>query len=301
MKPTSIIFLIVSIVLVIGGFATAGVAKQLAAAEGIELGEGISDDGENVVYTYEYDADNIGKISINVKEATVNVIGGAAKPYIELVNFPEGMYDFSSSNRVITLNDSAEFTSLSGLASLAMNFKGLRSFVNYYNMMELERTVNIYLCEDYPVNVIDVTAMGGSVNIKDNATSTDYNIDIAVGELNMDNIHTSSSVSVEVETGDINLNGCEIEQMSAKLGVGSIKMNAHIYRLDASISTGDFNYGYYGSLQFTNYKLFTNVGTITVDGEAFGGYKESSELATQNIISVSVGVGDIVIDSDTQR
>ena len=78
MKPTSIIFLIISVLLVIGGFTTMGVAKKLAAEEGVELVAEISEGNEDYVFQYEYAQDNVGKIAVSVKNAKVNVYGGAS-------------------------------------------------------------------------------------------------------------------------------------------------------------------------------------------------------------------------------
>lgn len=300
MKPASIIFLIVSIVIVIAGFATAGIAGQLAAAEGIELGTPRGEDG-NYVYTYEYDTDSIGKITVDAKDAEVNVIGGAAKPYVELINFAEGMYDFSSSNRVLSISDGADMTSFAGIASMVVNFKGLRTFVNYYGMKNLDRTVNIYVCEDYPVNVIEVSLEGGTVNIKDNKTKTDYYVNVTSGEVNMMNVTTTSAVNIEMAAGNINVNKCELEEMSAELTAGNINASAGINRFRANVITGDVDYACYGKLSGTNLKLFANVGSITLDGDTIGGYMETNEVATHNLIDISVSTGDVTIKSNTPR
>lgn len=301
MKPTSIVFLIVAIVLVIGGFATAGVAKQMAAREGIELGYTPSEDGADLVFTYEYGADSIGKINIDLDGADVNIIGGAAKPYVELINFAEGMYEFSSTNRVMTIKDGTDFTSWSGLATLAMNFKGLRSFVNYSSMKDLERTVNVYVCEENPVKIVDISLDAGNVSIKDSVSATDYNLDIDAGEVIFENVSTASAVTVELDAGNVNVTGCDFERFTVELDSGNVNAKASVNRLDAEIGSGAFNYNCYGSVALTNVKLFANVGSVTVDGIGYGGYKETNDVATDSHVNVNVSVGDIIINSNTPR
>lgn len=301
MKPTSIVFLIVAIVLIIGGFATAGVAKQMAAREGIELSYNPGKDAEDLVFTYEYGEDSIGKITVDLDSADVNVIGGAAKPYVELINFADGMYEFSSTNRVMTIKDGTDFTSWSGLATLAMNFKGLRSFVNYGSMKDLERTVNIYVCEENPVKIVDVSLDAGVVSIKDSASSTDYNVSLDAGEVTFENVSTASAVTVELDAGNVNVTGCDFERFTVELDSGNVNAKASVNRLSAEIGTGAFNYNYYGSIALTNVKLFANVGTVTVDGIGYGGYKETNDVATDSLVDISVSVGDIIINSNTPR
>lgn len=300
MKPTSIIFLIVSLVVVLLGFATVGVANGLAASQDVELGMPAAEDG-NYYAEPEYDAGTVGKISISLGEATVNVIGGSEKSYIELINFTEGMYASSSSNRVFTLSDSTELASFSSLISIVSNFKGLRTFVDYFEMRDLERTVNVYLCDDYPVNAIDISLEKGTVNIKNNRTLTDYYVDIESGEFNMVDVGTTSVAKVEVELGNVRLDDCDIEQMSVTVKTGNVQATAQVNRFNVNIESGDFDYSCYSSMDATNVKLAASAGVITVDGNAVGGFMQTSDAATGNMINATVNVGDITVKTNAQR
>ncbi len=296
MKPTSIIFLIISLVLVILGCIVTGVAKQLAAADDVQLIVDVSGNDESRTDVYRYAEDHIAKISLNLKNAKVNIIGGAETPYIELVNFAEGMYEFSASNRVITINDNIDFTSFSGVASLASNFNGLRGFVNHFKASKLEKTVNVYLCLDYPVNVVDCKLAEGTVNLENCTGFADYNISVDTGTLTVNNIDTSSSLNISIENGSANITDSNISKFTASVETGSVTVDANINNITANISTGDFICNYRGSLDMTGLKLFTNVGKITIDGVQYGGYKESA-ASSENLIHINVGVGDIDISS----
>ena len=298
MKPTSIIFLIVAVALVIGGLTTAGVAKQMAAANRIDLSITSSEGSSPIVTSHNYGADNIGKIQVDARDATVTVIGGADTPYVELVNFTEGMYELSAANRVLVIKEGADFTSLSGIASLVTNFKGLRSFVNYYNMRNLEKRVNIYICNEFPVNAVEISLGTGDVTVNNITASSDISIDIGEGTLTMTDINTTSSVEVNIGYGNAELDNCYIEQMTVSIGEGEVNAKAKINRLDADIDTGDFVYDFSGSLGFINTKLFTSSGSIILNGEKIGGFRETSDVSTQNIIDISIGVGDIIINTN---
>ena len=297
MKPTSIIFLIVSILLVLGGFAAVGVARQMAVTEGIELVSSIADDAGNYIYSYDYDADSIGKITVDVKDANVNIIGGSAKPYVELVNFPEGMYEFSSTNRNLNIGNNTDFTSLNGIASLAMNFQGLRSLINYYNISGLEKTVNIYLCDEHPVTVIDCRVETGNVSIRRNATETDYNVEIGTGELSVSDISTVSVLNVSIENGDVNIEDSMIYYIDGKIVTGSMAFEGEMRTIDLAIETGDFTFRSTFGLEYYNLKLSTNVGSIAVNGEDFGGAYESMSFPTTDLITIDIGTGSIDLDN----
>ncbi|MBQ8552136.1 MAG: DUF4097 family beta strand repeat protein [Clostridia bacterium] len=290
-----------SVLLVIGGFATVGVAKQLAASEGIVLTDEASEDGSGYVYTYDYSQDSIGRITVNVKEADINIIGGAEKPYIELVNFSEGMYEFSSTNRILTVNNNTDLSSPANIASLAMSFKGLRGFVNYYNLGGLPKIVNIYLCDANPVKIVDCTAETGNVIIEDCDTATDYNVTIGTGDFAAENVSTTSALNLVITDGDAKLDDCDITKLAAELKNGSLDATAQFGKVDASLTAGDFNYNCYGILGLTNLSLFSNVGKITVDGVDHGGYLENNDVPTENIIDVDIAAGDINIISMVPR
>ena len=297
MKPTSIIFLIISLVLVILGVTVTGVAKRLAAADDVQLVVDVRAEENNSVYVYQYSEDNIAKITLNLKNARVNIIDGAEMPSVELINFSEGMYAFSASNRVITVNDNSALTSVSGVASLASNFKGLRGFVNHVKLSRLEKTVNIYLCSEYPVNVIDCKIEYGQVNIESCVSSTDYNVSIGDGKLTVNGVDTSSLLSASIGKGSVSVENSRISRFSAAVENGSVTFDSAVEKLNVNISTGDFICNYPASLDMTSLKLFTNVGKITIDGVQHGGYKEST-AATENLLHVNVGAGDIDITSN---
>ena len=162
------------------------VGKSRAAAEGIDLFAGSADADSDYIYTYNYSDDEIGKIAVNLKEATVNIIGGSPKAYVELINFAEGMYEFSSSNRILTINNNSDFSQITDMMSLVFNFKGLRSLVNYTQVRDRPKTVNIYVSDDQAVKIFECKLARGDVKVSDNSSQSDYNITISEGNLRVE-------------------------------------------------------------------------------------------------------------------
>jgi hypothetical protein len=297
-KPASIIFLIVAVVLAIGGLTTMRIAEGIARKEGIEILNEISPETKDYRFVYEYEADSIGKISLNIKEAKINILTTTTKPYIELINFAEGTYEFASSNRIITINNNSDFSIISGIASKALNFKGLRSIVNYMNVNGLEKTINIYLSESYPVKIIDSKLEKGDVLIENSKTTTDYNIDIVSGGLYIKNIATTSTLKVKLGTGDLFIDNCVISNMAAEIGTGDIDiLTSDFNTISAEIENGNFNFGYRYSLGLINLDLSSQSGIVRVDGEVKGSYYEIIDLPTYSKFKVMLSSGDIVIDS----
>ncbi len=299
MKPTSVIFLILSVVLVICGFAAMGVAKQMAASEGISLTVGNSDDIGNHVYTYEYDADSIGKITVDVKDASVHIIGGAAKPYVEIINFPDGMYEFSAANRNLTIGNNTDFTSFEGLTSVVMNFKGLRSLINYYNIMDRERIINVYLCDEFPVNVIDCQTELGEVSIQKSTFRTDFNVKIGEGDLNVSDISTESLLYAIVENGDVSVKDSVINNLKLEMKKGSASLDCEVRQMEAVIENGSLHHANPYGIERYNMRLSADKGRILYADEDIGGFFENMSLPTTDFIDITVGTGDITLRSIT--
>ncbi len=297
MKPTSIIFLIVSVALVIGGLTVVGISKQMAASEGIDILSEVTENTEEYVYTYEYDADSIGKITIDIQDAKVNVIGGAAKPYVELVNFAQGNYEFSSANRNLMISNNSDLSTLAGIASAAMNFKGLRGLVNMYYLNGLEKTINIYLCDENPVKVLDCRLGVGTVDIRESQTATDYNVEIGEGELIVSGVSTKSALNATIENGNVQITDSLIAKVKIDIENGSVDANSKINQLEAKIENGDFEYSTnYGIIMY-NLILSANVGNITIDGEVQDGSLDISNRPTSDKLDINVGNGDIILKS----
>ena len=299
MKPVSIIFLVVALLFGIGGYACMRVGQSMAAKEGVDLLAGTAVGDEDYIYTYEYDDDTIGKISVNVKEADINIIGGASKPYVELINFAEGMYEFTSSNRILTVSNNSDFSEISDIASLVFNFKGLRSLVNYNNIRGRDKTVNIYVTDDCPVKIFECKVERGNVSISSNSSQSDYNVTIGEGSLSLDDITTTSAANISIGTGGLIIDSCDISKLSLEIEKGDAELIASsAVKISAKLGTGDFRFGYRGQLGSVNLDLFTELGGVKLDGESKGGFWEVSDLPTNSGFEVTVSKGDIVLNSN---
>ncbi len=298
MKPASIIFLIVSVILIVLGFVTTGVAMNLAP-EGEKPVVEIED--KNIGYTAApIGIKDVEKIELKLKDANVNIIGGAEIPRVELFNFPEGLYSapLPENKQTFTVTDLSDFNSFSGVAAIASNFGGLRSFVNYFKLAKYEKTVNIYLSADYPVNVISCSLESGNVTIEDCVGSADYNITLVSGDVTVKNVDTTSSVNVNISTGNLNLDGGDITDLDAVIGTGSVYLGANIINADVAITAGNMVCAYPGSFDLVSGALVTKDGKITIDGIPFGAQKANLTVGEKSM-DVTIEKGDIDITSGT--
>ena len=173
MRPASLIFLVLAVILAISGVITCSVAKSMAAKEGVELFYQTIDTENNSTYTYDMSADTVNKIVLNISDADINIIGNAKSNYIELINFNINTYGFTVSNNVLTVDDTLSLMSIFNFTEGGIEFKGLRHYLNTNAFASKPKTVNIYLTEASMVKMMNITLASGDLNISDITFNTD--------------------------------------------------------------------------------------------------------------------------------
>lgn len=179
MKPASVIFLIVSAVLIVAGIVTCHFAADLNTVDGTPI---IHPAGEDLVFTYDFGKDQINTVKMVLKEAEVNIIGESENSYIELINFPAGSYEFSSAHPTLSVINDWDGPSLSGIASFVSEINGLCGLVNYLNLQGSEKVVNLYIAPESTVDGVTCDLSEGTVRMEKCNMSRDYNIKIEDGE-----------------------------------------------------------------------------------------------------------------------
>ena len=179
MKPTSVIFLIVSAVLVVAGVVTCHFAADLNTVDGTPI---IHPAGEDLIFNYDFSKDQINTVKMVLKEAEVNIIGEAETSYIELINFSAGSYEFSSAHPTLSVINNWDGLSLSGIASFVSEINGLCGLVNYFNLQGSEKVVNLYIAPDSTVDGVTCELAEGTVRMEKCNMSRDYNIKVEDGE-----------------------------------------------------------------------------------------------------------------------
>ena len=109
MKLSSVIFLIVSVVIIIAGISCTVIADNISKDDGIKIYNVIKDDSGDYVCEYVFENFLPEKISLSAEKLTVNVYGNSDENKIVYKNFPKGTFTLSYSNRVFELKTNKEF------------------------------------------------------------------------------------------------------------------------------------------------------------------------------------------------
>ncbi len=202
MKPTSVIFLIVSILLACVGFLLCITASSMATEQGIGLFSLIGDEDDNYVATREFTEEDLKKIVVKVSDVNVNVIGGAEASKIELVNFMNNSYNIQAGRSTLQISDNSGITGIIDLENFKINFSGFRDYLHYlFDFIEgnekKEQILNVYLTDEADLVNFNITVGDGDITLSHMQTECDYKIVLANGVVEIDNVKTDSSIQIE--------------------------------------------------------------------------------------------------------
>lgn len=276
MKPTSVIFLILSVILIASGVGVIFLAQGMAERENVALFSQTTDDDGNLIETYNYSEDNISRITLNLKEADVHIIGGADVSYIELINFPKSSYDLSVSSKTLTVDNKRGIFSFARIKESGFNFNGLRYYLNFTAYRKGDKVVNIYVSPEETVRIFNVNMEKGNAELIGLSGHSDYSIDIGEGDLSVSNVSTQAVFNISLGKGN-----CDIE-------------HSFIQTCGVGITEGNFSYRY-DNIAEQSFFARTENGRVTLNDRERENPFEFSPMIYFTSASINVGKGDIAL------
>jgi len=303
MKPTSIIFLIVAVVLIAAGLATCFIATNMAEADGILLYAQTLDENKNSVFTS--DLSNIGttKFEVEVKDCNVNIIGSSDSSYMEIVNFKEGMYSYNITGKIITLDETPSISAMLKFWENGFKFKGMRHIIRLgadSSLEDRQKSVNIYLTKADEAKIINLRVENGDVNITSMYSQTDYDITLNGGDVRIDSSRTTSSLVLNGEKCNLFINEAFVRNLTAAIGEGNIVSKYYTFsNLDIRLNTGEVSIESTREVNNFNVNLNSQEGRIAFDGENMvGNYQNDNEKGT-GTIKISTDSANITVTKST--
>lgn len=279
MKPTSIIFLVLSVLLAAGGVALCYTAGNMAEKQEIPLYEQTLDEDGNRIVSRDFTDDDINRFRLDLRDTDVNIIGGADECRVELINFPSNGYNLSSATKTVTVENSMGMLSGLKVTESGFRFSGLRHYLNADTWSDdLPRTVNIYVSSAQSLKKLDINLERGSISVKDITGSADFSFTLKSGDIVAENLRTES-VFRFTGTGETNitLDNVQAGDMSVEAENGDIAFNLtgydyHSFKIVSSdgVTFSDMykgmTYEHNGYIQDTVILLHTKDGSVVVGG-----------------------------------
>ena len=282
MKPTSIIFLIISVMLALVGVLLCFTATNMANDQGVAIFTQTGDADSNYSTKKEFNGESIRKLVITMTEVDVNVYGGAESNYIELVNFPDGTYDLSVSKSTLQLSDKTAITNLIDIDNLKINFNGFRDYLHYFKYKDRERKINLYFTDN--AEAINLTISSeADITLSDLRINCDYKLNLTDGDVTISNVKTTSSIQIEsTQDSKVNLlatsvNDLRIDGVTAYASVKSTSFSRSMY---VNIKSGSVDYDRIEE-DFTGFNLYLKAGTGTIsyfNELKYGDYSEKNYI-----------------------
>jgi len=277
-KPTSIIFLILSVILIAGGAVTCVSAQKMAETNGIELFFQETDENLNGIETHDFSEANTNKITIKLKKVNVNVIGGLETSYIKLTNFTKNAFEYSISNKNLTIDDSINLYSLFQFTAGGIDFSGLRHFLYFSQFKDKQKTVDIYINQNDDIKQFDISVESGIITVSGITKQADYLLKVGEGDININDLKIISTITAENGIGNINID--------------TISTNGII---DLKVDSGKI-YAKLRNSIYRGYKLSAENGSIEYFGEPKSNTFNLEPLNETTSLKADVKNGDIIIE-----
>ena len=197
MKPTSVIFLIVAVLIICLGVLLCITGNSMATDMGVSIFAQTGDSENNFSTTETFESEELKKVVLNFTDVNVNVYGGAEEEKVELVNFTDGTYVYSLSKSTMQIYENSGITSFIDLDNFKIYFNGFRDYLHHYKYRDKQRSVNLYLKNEADIIKFEITTQSGNITVKDLALGCDYKITTATGTLSLENVTTDSNVVLE--------------------------------------------------------------------------------------------------------
>ena len=257
MRPTSVIFLIISILLACVGGMLCLSAMTMAEESGEVLFESVENEDGNFVTTkyfglaegenpdHSSSKNNIKKMEFNFENVDVVIKGGQDVNKIELYNFTEGVYSYKTSvGGALSIDDLTGLLKMVSFSSSGINFKGFRNLLFYFDYAKLERQVVVYLRDDTNVTNISCTVNNGSISVENLTKTCDIKLTASAGDISVKNIAKDSSVTVSLGTGSVLVEDSSLYVLTVDADTAPVDIkNCPITRaLEVSVDNGDVSY-----------------------------------------------------------
>lgn len=275
MKKTSIVFLVVSVFLVATGFLIKNNGFKQAEEKGIKLyKQELTSDGD-LVETIDFSLEDTNKININLKNTDINIIGGASKNYVEIINFNMLEYSAYPNNHSFNIENDL-ISALTGRAEGgSISFNGVRDFVRF-NKHNKNKVINIYLAPNSEVKIFEIKLEKGNVSVTKMNQTCDYNIKLETGNITLTDTPNISLADFDIKNGNVVLDKTFITNTNVKIENGNIDFTSF------SNTTYDF-------------EIESETGEIKVNDVTHKGKYTLENDEVNGIFNAHVGVGNVNI------
>ena len=309
MKPASIIALIISVMLIVIGFSTCLIAKNMASANGELLFSEKKEEGLVNRFTFN-ENEEVTKIELNVNDASIYIYGqsGLSEPYVEIVNFRDSYYTATHANQVFSFDEVPDVLSMFKFWENGFSFRGMRYIVNFNNRKaEGEKIIRVYLTPSTgTLKLLDIQGDNCNVYLEKLSGGADYKISMPHGSIRADTVNIGSTFQITGEELSMELKSVRLSKWIVNCQQLQLNgENVNVNRAELTYTDGMADITTTQAVSTFNCKLTCDTGTVYINGNALGNsfsqsasngatwivHTENGTIALQNATSPIPGSG----------
>ena len=298
MKPSSLIYLVFAVAIIFVGLFICSAASAAASASGSELFNSKQNDEGDLVFTYDFSADNVKRLSIETLGADVMIEKTSGNSYIELVNFADGSYTFSHTNRIVSVTNNTNLSSILQFGTNGFHFDGLRHYLRGTVDTAKPKSVRVYVGPDSVLQSVDVSLQSGDFSIRNISVQCDYKISVTDGETSVFSLYNAGSLKFDGNNSDLEIKNADCDIFSGSLHNGSI--TADNFRVSSSLfaNTDAGSIKLSLLIPITEFRSSINSvkGNVSINGNVYeNGYNDAVDSNDRYNFEIKVNTGDIVL------
>ncbi len=240
MKPTSIIFLVFSLLLIVGGIITCSTAENIAEKDGVKL---FNDSVDGGTYVKETVSESITKLELVFTDATVNMFyeDELDKSYVEFINFRDGLYTLTTTGQILSFDEIPNLNSLIHFSS-GFSFKGLRGLLRTRTLNLGPKSINVHIAPGNELKILSLSCDNCRIVGSDIRERFDLLINAEKkAELELTHFRTGSALKIETATAVLDFKDTYFDAVTLKADhITSDAEDTFFYHLEAALKDGKF-------------------------------------------------------------
>ena len=232
MRKSSVIALIVGAAIMLAGVILALVGFNMAKSQDVPIYEDNFNEEGHKVEKYDLGQyNNKNTLNINIRKAKVVVMFSEDDSYVEMSDFANYTYSFSSDSNAIDIRgtEGNPLASFRGITRGHLDFKGLRFFLRLDAFKDAEQRVTVYLNSNKVASLRDlnINLEEGAVFVKgfEDAPELHLNINVNKGDVTLNKI---SEADADIRIGEGNLETLRVKLDKANIDIKNGSANAEI-------------------------------------------------------------------------
>ena len=285
MKLTSVIFLIISVILLFTGVFLCNYAREMAPNEAAIDGYIVNENGDTVVEYY-FEEDGISTVNVDLADCDVQIVKGGKTSYVVMKNFLTTQYICSVSGKILNVSNNISLSDYINFDGTGVKFGGVWQTLRakFVDKGNTDRLVYVYIGEDETIKQINVTSNGGVVRLVGFNDGQNVSLTLNNSTVELDSV-TAESIKMESVKSDVTLSNINSESFEGNIEKGSFNVvSAVIDEMEVESTAADIT--------------LLNLATVSLDIESEDGNVSLTTpyVVTDYIIRVTAPDGKVLLD-----